>query len=48
LNLLCYYEKKHKLIFIGQGVDGSIVNYFHVVVGIFGKSSTDVEVPVFT
>jgi hypothetical protein len=48
LNLLCYYEKKHKLIFIGQGVDGSIANYFHAVVGIVGKSSTDLEVPVFT
>jgi hypothetical protein len=48
LNLLCYYEKKHKLIFIGQGMDGSIANDLFTVVGIVGKSLTDVEVPGFT
>ena len=46
--MICTYAKKDKLIYIGKGADGSIVSDLLTVVGIVGKSSTDVEVPKFT
>ena len=44
MNLIYAYKKKDKLILIGKGANGSIVNDLFTAAGIIGRTSTDVEV----